>query len=102
MYATQMLAESDARKKKAREAAEKREAERLARKEARRAATEQAGWWALAKLEEHRSAHCYSPDIRSLQTGTQGTTHTAAVTTQPLLGASRSYGTGGGGENPGC
>ncbi|WP_299864767.1 hypothetical protein [uncultured Hoeflea sp.] len=103
-FVTRAITESDARKKKAREAAEKREAERLARKKARRAATEKVGWQALAELEKYRSAHCYSPDIRSLQTGTQGATHTAAIVTQPLIGASRSYGSdsGGGGENPGC
>lgn len=107
VFVTRAITESDARKKKAREAAEKREAERLARKRARRAATEKVGWQALAELEKYRSAHCYSPDIRSLRTSLKGATHTAAIVTQPLLGASRSYGSsggdgGGGGENPGC
>lgn len=103
VFVTRAITESDARKKKAREAAEKREAERLARKKARRAATAKAGWQALAELEKYRSAHCYSADIKSLKATLDGSTKTAAIVTQPLIGASRSYGSDrGGGENPGC
>lgn len=96
--------ESDLRKKKAREAAEERERVRLARKKRRREATEKVGWQALADLEKYRSAHCYSTDIKSLEATLDGSTKTAAIVTQPLIGASRSYGSdsGGGGENPGC
>ena len=60
------VTESELRKKKAREAAKKREEVRLARKKVRREQTEKAGWLALSELEKYRSAHCYSADASAL------------------------------------
>lgn len=104
-FVSRAVTESDLRKQRAREEAKKREEERLARKKARRAATEKAGWLALSELEKYRSTYCYSPKIEPLTAGLAGPTRTAVIVTKPLVGSSRSYGSGGGegsGGDRGC